>query len=175
MKSTRHTCAALPTPTEAALALPGLAFSQAINSFALLAGKSLRATIQSFEVVSSATGSKSFSGFEVDGEDRDRADIDGPIPDIERVAVRRRARATRSSAMVPAAPAWFSTITLSPRVPFMCSASTRAVVSVGPPGGKPTTRVIGLDGNFCAWAPATPARAMASDAANGRILMHSPC
>jgi hypothetical protein len=40
-------------------ALPGLALSQAINSFTSFAGRFLRATIMSCEIEASATGSKS--------------------------------------------------------------------------------------------------------------------
>jgi hypothetical protein len=50
---------ALPMPMVPAEALFGLAFSQAISSLVLLAGKSLRAMIQSVPIDSSEIGSKS--------------------------------------------------------------------------------------------------------------------
>src|SRR6185295_18733481 len=54
--------------------------------------------------------------------------------------------------MLPPAPARFSTITCWPMFSARNFATTRATVSVPPPGSKPTTIVIGLDGKFCAVA-----------------------
>src|SRR6185436_16150862 len=51
--------------------------------------------------------------------------------------------------MLPPAPARFSTITCWPTFSARNLATTRATVSVPPPGSKPTTMVIGLDGKFC--------------------------
>src|SRR5688572_12618255 len=53
--------------------------------------------------------------------------------------------------MLPPAPARFSTSTCWPTFSAMNLATTRATVSVPPPGSKPTTMVIGFDGKVCAW------------------------
>src|SRR5882672_7162948 len=52
--------------------------------------------------------------------------------------------------MLPPAPARFSTMTCWPRLSPRNLATMRATVSVPPPGSKPTTMVIGFDGNDCA-------------------------
>src|SRR6478736_3960792 len=52
--------------------------------------------------------------------------------------------------MLPPAPARFSTRTCWPMLSPRNLATTRATVSVPPPGSKPTTMVIGLDGKLCA-------------------------
>ena len=52
-----------PAPTLAAVALSGLALSQAINSLALLAGSDSLPTIISDDTGSRAIGSRSFTGF----------------------------------------------------------------------------------------------------------------
>ena len=49
-------------------------------------------------------------------------------------------------AMVPPAPATFSTTMVCPSVRDMRSASMRAMVSVGPPAAKGTMRVMGFVG-----------------------------
>src|SRR3954463_1774532 len=54
--------------------------------------------------------------------------------------------------MLPPAPARFSTMTCWPMFSARNFATTRATVSVPPPGSKPTTMVIGFDGKFCAVA-----------------------
>src|SRR4051812_32751350 len=51
--------------------------------------------------------------------------------------------------MLPPAPARFSTITCCPMFSARNLATTRATVSVPPPGSKPTTMVTGLEGKFC--------------------------
>src|SRR3954453_20682331 len=51
--------------------------------------------------------------------------------------------------MLPPAPARFSTITCWPMFSARNLATTRATVSVPPPGSKPTTMVTGLEGKFC--------------------------
>ena len=51
----------LPTPDVPIVALSGLALSQAISSFRLLAGMVLRASIRNGWVATSAIGSKSFT------------------------------------------------------------------------------------------------------------------
>src|SRR5438105_8568699 len=61
--------------------------------------------------------------------------------------------------MSPPAPARFSTTTCWPRSSPSAGAMMRAVVSVPPPGSKPTTVVMGLLGNPCANAPAAKASA----------------
>src|ERR1041384_6244913 len=70
--------------------------------------------------------------------------------------------------MSPPAPARFSTTTCWPICSPSVFATMRAVVSVPPPGSKPTTIVIGLFGKFCAAAlAAKPAKA---SAANQRFI-----
>jgi hypothetical protein len=65
--------------------------------------------------------------------------------------------------MLPLAPPLLSTITFCPSCsPSLC-ASRRATRSVGPPGGKGTTIVIGLAGQACANAGA-PEQARAAAA-----------
>src|SRR6185295_13368849 len=61
--------------------------------------------------------------------------------------------------MLPPAPARFSTTTCWPRFSPRNLATTRATVSVPPPGSKPTTMVIGLDGKVCAVPGAETSRA----------------
>src|SRR5260221_12895677 len=69
--------------------------------------------------------------------------------------------------MSPPAPARFSTTTCWPRSSPSAGAMMRAVVSVPPPGSKPTTVVMGLLGNPCAntQADAVPKTASAATAA----------
>ena len=55
------------------------------------------------------------------------------------------ARATSAAAMLPPAPALFSTITLVLSAAAMRSATARASVSVGPPAANATTIRIGLE------------------------------
>src|SRR6218665_397386 len=62
------------------------------------------------------------------------------------------ARATYSAPMLPPAPARFSTTMVWPSRSFIEAASVRAIASVGPPGGKGTTSVIGLSARLSAWA-----------------------
>src|SRR5687768_3309876 len=59
--------------------------------------------------------------------------------------------------MLPPAPPTFSMITDCPRIGFILSARMRAAVSVEPPGGNGTIRVIGRDGKPCAFAATVPA------------------
>src|SRR3954469_25342897 len=54
--------------------------------------------------------------------------------------------------MSPPAPERFSTTTCCPRSSDSVGAMMRAVVSVPPPGSKPTTVVTGLAGKVCACA-----------------------
>src|SRR5579884_2671526 len=54
--------------------------------------------------------------------------------------------------MVPLAPLTVSTTTVWPSALPMPSARMRASVSVGPPGGNPTSSVIGRDGKLSAYA-----------------------
>src|SRR6266850_2988728 len=67
------------------------------------------------------------------------------------------ARAMRATPIVPPAPPTFSTTTVWPSGARMRSAMMRAAVSVEPPGGNGTTRVIGREGNPCACAAAAQA------------------
>src|ERR1043165_1849974 len=77
--------------------------------------------------------------------------------------------------MSPPAPARFSTTTCCPICSDSVLATMRAVVSVPPPGSKPTTVVRGFDGNVWACAPSvTPsatAAAATTDAAFICILL----
>src|SRR5437868_4493178 len=70
--------------------------------------------------------------------------------------------------MLPPAPARFSTTTCWPRSSPKAGATMRAVVSVPPPGSKPTTVVTGLAGYPCAVAPC--AMPSAASAANTRFI-----
>src|SRR5882672_7268420 len=63
----------------------------------------------------------------------------------------------RPTPIVPPAPPTFSTTTVWPRGARMRSAMMRAAVSVEPPGGNGTTRVIGREGYPCACATAAQA------------------
>ncbi|CFP64822.1 Uncharacterised protein [Bordetella pertussis] len=54
--------------------------------------------------------------------------------------------ATSSAPILPPAPPRFSTTTVWSSCVFRPSASRRAMASVGPPGGKGTTRVTGRSG-----------------------------
>src|SRR5882672_9179525 len=63
----------------------------------------------------------------------------------------------RPTPIVPPAPPTFSTTTVWPRGTRMRSAMMRAAVSVEPPGGNGTTRVIGREGKPCACAAAAQA------------------
>src|SRR4051812_35038259 len=62
------------------------------------------------------------------------------------------ALATEAAAISPLAPARFSTTTVRPSRAAMPGAITRARRSLGPPGGKPTTKRSGLSGK--SWARA---------------------
>src|SRR5258708_37905585 len=62
------------------------------------------------------------------------------------------------AAMLPPAPAWFSTTPGWPMFSVSFFATIRAAVSVPPPGAKPTVSVTGRDGNPD-WANAEAARA----------------
>src|SRR5688572_29709268 len=73
-----------------------------------------------------------------------------------------------STAMLPPAPARFSTTTCWPTFSARNLATTRATVSVPPPGSKPTTIVIGLLG-YCASAEVAARRS-----AQTRNLMSFP-
>src|SRR5919204_699007 len=74
--------------------------------------------------------------------------------------------------MSPPAPARFSTTTCWPICSPRVLATMRAVVSVPPPGSKPTTIVIGLLGKFCAAAPyAMPSAASAASTRFISILL----
>src|SRR5947207_12066835 len=64
--------------------------------------------------------------------------------------------------MLPPAPALFSTITLWPSVSVSDIASVRAMASVGPPGGKGTTKLMGRSGKRSASAAAGSAAVAAS-------------
>src|SRR5437868_6911812 len=70
--------------------------------------------------------------------------------------------------MLPPAPARFSSTTCWPRSSPKAGATMRAVVSVPPPGSKPTTVVTGLAGYPCAVAPC--AMPSAASAANTRFI-----
>ncbi|MGX1044306.1 hypothetical protein AB7M41_004012 [Bradyrhizobium diazoefficiens] len=67
------------------------------------------------------------------------------------------ARATRAPAMLPEAPATFSTTTVVCSSAAIRSDRMRASVSVGPPAANGTTSVMGRDGK--GWAPAGAAAA----------------
>src|SRR5256712_4061746 len=72
--------------------------------------------------------------------------------------------------MLPPAPARFSTTTCCPRSSPSTGATMRAVVSVPPPGSKPTTVVIGLAG----YEPCAAAAPLATSAAISTMnLIHS--
>src|SRR5690349_19284297 len=70
--------------------------------------------------------------------------------------------------MSPPAPERFSTMTCWPIWSPSVFATMRAVVSVPPPGSKPTTMVIGLFGKLCAAAPC--AMQSAASAAHTRFI-----
>src|SRR5207247_5763757 len=73
--------------------------------------------------------------------------------------------------MVPPAPARFSTTTCWPRSSASAGAMMRAVVSVPPPGSKPTTVVTG----FAGYEPCAAAAPLAASAAISTMnLIHSP-
>src|SRR5882724_4054018 len=76
--------------------------------------------------------------------------------------------------MSPPAPERFSTTTCWPRSSPSAGAMMRAVVSVPPPGSKPTTVVTGFAGKLlCANAPADAAPKTASAATAARCLITS--
>src|SRR4051812_28945364 len=75
--------------------------------------------------------------------------------------------------MSPPAPARFSTTTCWPRSSPSAGAMMRAVVSVPPPGSKPTTVVMGLLGNPCANAQADAVVNMPSAATAARCFITS--
>ena len=61
------------------------------------------------------------------------------------------ARATRAPAMLPEAPATFSTTIVACSPAAIRSDRIRASVSVGPPAANGTTSVMGREGNGWAW------------------------
>ena len=78
--------------------------------------------------------------------DRRRADMARPIADADRVAVRRGVDDAPGRDRAARAADGFDDDRLAERAFPCASASIRASVSVGPPGGKPTIMVIGCDG-----------------------------
>ena len=62
------------------------------------------------------------------------------------------ARATKSAAMLPLAPALFSTSTGWPSARASSGAMVRAIASIDPPAGTVTTRFTAFEGNCCATA-----------------------
>src|SRR5471032_2005235 len=75
------------------------------------------------------------------------------------------ALATISAAMLPPAPGRLSMITCRPRSSPSFWPSSRASMSLGPPGVKPTTKRTGLSGNALVWGCAQTAPAASSSAA----------
>src|SRR5687767_9247564 len=73
--------------------------------------------------------------------------------------------------MLPPAPARLSTTMLCPSAAPIPGAMMRAVMSMLPPGEYGTMRRIGRVGKFCAAAPDTARKAIASAAVARRILL----
>src|SRR6185369_207548 len=78
--------------------------------------------------------------------------------------------------MVEPAPGRFSTTTCWPTLSVMNLPASRAMVSIGPPGGNGTIILIGLSGEAGARARvATPApKAAAADSSARRVTMRFP-
>ncbi len=73
--------------------------------------------------------------------------------------------------MTPPAPGLFSTITCCPSSSLSFGAISRAMMSLEPPGEKPTTMRTGFEGKLCAVAiGGTTAAATAAKALATRVL-----
>src|SRR5262249_21108144 len=92
-----------------------------------------------------------------------------------RVVPSGSALATTLDPSAPAAPARFSTTTVAPSARGRCWPTRRAATSTGPPGGKGTMSLIGLEGYDCAAAGGAAAAPSAStttaNRASGLLLM----
>ena len=108
-------CGGLPTPPVPAVALSGLAFSQAISPLRSLAGRSLRLTSSSGPVTISAIGAKSARRSYCKRIGRAVQHVMAPLADAQRVAV-GRGRATLPTPIEPPAPATLSTRTVPAEV-----------------------------------------------------------
>src|SRR3546814_2042599 len=69
---------------------------------------------------------------------------------------------------MPLAPGLFSTMTLCPRLSDMCLPTTRASMSVVPPGAYGTIMRMGLSGNAAAWATSGEMQADATESKRNR-------
>src|SRR5216684_4031740 len=75
--------------------------------------------------------------------------------------------------MIELAPGLLSMRTGSPQASCIFDPTMRAMMSLPPPGGKPTTTRIGLEVYACAQAPATAAHS-ATSARNFAVLIFPP-
>ena len=120
-------------------------------------------------VATSDTGVKSLTGSQ-DSLAKNAGAVANEVGAMYSVWPSGAARATCSAAMLPLAPALFSTTMGWPSACESLSPSARAARSVEPPGGKPTSMRIGLLGY---WAQAAEAKNARNSKAS-RFMARSP-
>ena len=138
-------CCVLPTPEEAYLKSPGLAFIAATSSATVLTGTWLPTTSTLGTVTIMPTAVRSLSGSKL-SLSRCGAIACPVLVATSRVWPSAGALAVRSAAIVLDAPGRFSTMKLPLRPSAIFSASRRAMMSVPPPALAPTMILTGLVG-----------------------------
>ena len=138
-------CWVLPTPEEAYLKSPGLAFIAATSSATFFTGTCAPTTSTLGTVTIRPTGTRSFSGSNA-SRIRCGAIACPVLVATSKVWPSGGALAVRSAAMVLEAPGLFSTTQVPFRPSANFSASRRAMMSVPPPGPAPTISLTGLVG-----------------------------
>src|SRR6185503_14361118 len=155
LKSSSARWVAPPAPADAPFSLPGRAWASASSSPTFLAGRSGRTTSSIGLMPTGATAAKSRRTSNGMLGVSAGATVVEPLDASMKTLPSAGALATELAAISPLAPARFSTTTLRPRRWAMPGAIRRVSRSLGPPGGKPTTKRSGLSGkSVVAWARA---------------------
>jgi hypothetical protein len=145
-----------PLPGWETVRRPDRSFARAITCAKLRAGKSGRETSSSGELCAMATAAKSRGGSRAEPRLTSGA-IKVESEAYISVAPSGAARATCSAATSVAAPGRLSTVKDAPGSrSFSLPAISRAMMSLAPPGAKPTTMRICRAGRSCAAAGGVP-------------------
>ena len=139
-------CCELPAPAMPQFSAPGLALARAISSATLRTGTDGWTT--SRHALRAIERDRGEVAHHVEGQVAVERGVGGvrAMEATTRVWPSGALRATCSVATLPAAPVRFSTTTGWPSPAVIPWATTRAVVSVLPPGAKPTTKRTGRSG-----------------------------